>query len=205
MPKKLQIATIIYISALVAANIIAVKIVDIAGYIVPAGIIVFPITYIIGDVITEVYGFKVMKRIIFYGFFANAIVFLFILLSIQLEPANFWLDQESYELVLSSTPRILLASFSGYLLGSLGNAWSMEYIKKLTKSRFLWLRTTVSTLIGEGIDTLIFVSIAFVYVFDSAHIQDMIITQWLIKVAYEVIATPLTYLAVNWFKRGNDK
>lgn len=194
----------IFIGCLIASNTIATKIFDFKGYYLPAGILVFPITYIIGDVITEVYGYKRMRSIILLGFLANLITTLFIFISIQLPPAPFWDLQDEYEAILSQTPRILVASMVGFLIGSLSNSWSMDYIKKATNERYLWLRTIASTIIGEGLDTLIFIIIAFSAVFDNDHLFDMIITQWIFKVAYESLATPLTYFVINTIKKQRD-
>lgn len=201
---KMHLIIAIFIGCLIASNTIATKIFDFKGYYLPAGILVFPITYIIGDVITEVYGYKRMRSIILLGFLANLITTLFIFISIQLPPAPFWDLQDEYEAILSQTPRILVASMVGFLIGSLSNSWSMDYIKKATNERYLWLRTIASTIIGEGLDTLIFIIIAFSAVFDNDHLFDMIITQWIFKVAYESLATPLTYFVINTIKKQRD-
>ncbi len=200
-----QLILTIFIACLVASNIIAIKIFELNGYFLPAGIIVFPITYIIGDVVTEVYGFKYMRNLIFYGFLANILVTGFILFSIELPPAPFWELQEEYELILSSTPRILVASMAGFLVGSLSNSWSMDYIKKLTSGKYLWLRTIGSTIIGEGLDTAIFILIAFSPVMDQAHLIGLLITQWVFKVLYETLSTPITYYVIGVAKKNNEE
>lgn len=188
---------VIFVSCLIVSNILATKIFDFFGYYLPAGILVFPITYIIGDVVTEVFGYKTMKRFVFLGFIANIITVTFIAISLNLTPAPFWEKQEHYLSILSQTPQILLGSLLGYLLGSLSNSWSMEKIKTLTKGKLLWFRTIVSTIIGEGIDTIIFILVAFSFIIDFPHLMQMIIVQWIFKVAYETIATPITYLIIS--------
>ena len=201
MDRKIQIFTAVFVACLITANIIATKVADFWGFYMPAGIIVFPITYIIGDIVTEVYGYKQMRRIILIGFIANVISTAFIMISISLPSAPFWENQNEFQVILSQTPRILGASLLGYLAGSISNSWSMEWIKGLTKGKYLWVRTIGSTIIGEGIDTIIFLLVDFVYLVDSSHLLEMMRTQWLFKVRYETVATPITYAAISYFKK----
>ncbi|MFZ6022076.1 MAG: queuosine precursor transporter [Patescibacteria group bacterium] len=194
--------TSLFIACLIAANIIAVKIVGLGGVFLPAGIVVFPLSYIIGDVMTEIFGFQKAKFAILLGFVANFIVVLAIAAAQALPAAPFWDLQLSFDAILGVAPRILVASFSGYLGGSLLNAWSMHKIKELTKGRFLWLRTISSTVLGEGVDTILFLGIAFGGLLASAQIVTMVLTQWVVKVVYEVVATPLTYFVITKLKKA---
>lgn len=194
--------TSLFIACLIAANIIAVKIVGVGGFFLPAGIVVFPLSYILGDVMTEIFGFQKAKFAILLGFVANFIVVLAIAAAQALPAAPFWELQLSFDAILGVAPRILVASFAGYLGGSLLNAWSMHKIKEVTKGRFLWVRTISSTVLGEGVDTILFLGIAFGGVLVPTQIITMVVTQWVVKVAYEVLATPLTYFVIAKLKKA---
>lgn len=195
--------TTVFTTALVVANIIAGKLwaTPIPGVILTAGVIIFPIVYIVGDVVPEVYGMKVARRVIWLGFGANLFAVLFFLLTLALPYPPFWQGQDAFTLVLGFTPRLLVASFIGYLVGTNANALTLTAIKKLTGPRWLWMRTIGSTLVGEGLDSLLFMSIAFYGVVPPEVLPGMIAAQWVFKSAYEVLATPLTYLVVNRVKR----
>jgi uncharacterized integral membrane protein (TIGR00697 family) len=189
-----------FIACLIVANIIAVKLVSIGGLILPAAVIVFPLSYLFGDVLTEVYGFARARLVIWLGFACNALVVLAILAAGALPGAPFWTggDQAAYDRILGFTPRLLLASFLAYLIGEFVNSYVLARLKVATRGRLLWLRTISSTLAGEGLDSLVFITIVF---YGTPDLGTIIVTQWLFKSAYEVIATPLTYLIVGWLKR----
>lgn len=195
------IITSIFVTSLITANIVAVKIISLFGLFFPAGLIVFPITYIFGDILTEVYGYKKARIVIWLGFFSNLLFVLVALLAQSLPSAPFWVDQSSYEKILGNTPRLLTASFLAYLVGSFSNAFVMSKMKTITKGKYLWTRTIGSTIIGEGLDSLIFINIAFFGVLPTASILPLILTQWGLKISYEVIITPLTYKIVGYLKR----
>lgn len=190
-----------FVAALIAANITAVKIVGVAGLVVPAAVIIFPISYILGDVLTEVYGYGPARRIIWLGFLANLIVVLAIWVAGLLPAASFWQSQAAYDEILGATPRILLASFLAYLVGEFANAYVLAKMKIATRGRWLWSRTIGSTLVGQGLDSLVFIAIAFAGVIPSSALIAAIITQWLVKSAYEALATPVTYAVVAALKR----
>jgi uncharacterized integral membrane protein (TIGR00697 family) len=190
-----------FVTCLLVANIIAVKLVDLGGLITPAAVIVFPISYILGDVLTEVYGFHRARQVIWLGFFCNLVAVLVIWLGQQLPGASFWDGQMAYERILGFTPRLLVASFCAYLVGELANAFLLAKMKLWTQGRMLWARTLGSTLVGQGLDSLIFISLAFAGTLPAAGILSAILTQWLLKSGYEALATPLTYLVVNFLKR----
>jgi uncharacterized integral membrane protein (TIGR00697 family) len=195
------LAVVIFITCLITANITAVKLINIFGLVLPAAIIIFPISYIFGDVLTEVYGYRQARRVIWLGFFCNLIAVVAIWLGQMLPPASFWEGQAAYERILGYTPRILFASFLAYLGGEFTNSYVLAKMKIATKGRWLWTRTVGSTLVGEGLDSLVFMTIAFVGTIPMMALGTAIVTQWLAKVAYEAIATPLTYRAVNFLKR----
>lgn len=191
----------VFITCLITANITAVKLVSIFGLILPAGVIVFPISYIVGDVLTEVYGFQRARRVIWLGFFCNLITVLAIWIGGIMPAAPFWKAQEAYETILGYTPRLLAASFLAYLIGEFANSIVLAKMKVATNGRWLWSRTIGSTLVGQGLDSLVFVFVAFFGTIPLTGLVAAIFAQWLFKSVYEAAATPLTYLVVNTLKR----
>jgi uncharacterized integral membrane protein (TIGR00697 family) len=200
----------LFVVTLVISNIIAVKVVHIFGLFLPAAVILFPVAYIFGDVLTEVYGYARARQVIWTGFFCNMVAVLAIWVSGLLPPAPFWAAgvfntpesaQNAFQAILGFTPRLLLASFLAYLVGEFLNSIVLARLKVKTKGHFLWLRTITSTIIGEGADSAIFISIAFWGIFSTSNLGSAILSQWIFKVAYETLATPLTYLIVNKLKK----
>ena len=195
---------ILFTTCLLTANIVAVKIISLFGLFVPAGIIIFPLSYILGDILTEVYGYENTKTIIWLGFLANLLMVIAIFIAQNLPSAPFWNNQSSFNNILGYTPRLLLASFTAFLVGSFANSFVMYKMKILTKGRMLWTRTIGSTIVGEGLDSLIFISIAFIGAFALTNLLILILTQWIIKSLYEIIATPLTYAIVGFLKKKEN-
>lgn len=191
----------LFVTCLITANIIAVKLIDVFGLILPAAVIIFPISYIFGDVLTEVYGYAASRRVIWLGFLCNLFTVIAIWLGGLLPAASFWQGQSAYDMILGFTPRLLLASFLAYLVGEFANSLVLAKMKIATNGRWLWTRTIGSTIIGQGLDSLVFISIAFAGVIPLDGLANAIVTQWLFKVAYETLATPLTYAVVTWLKR----
>jgi uncharacterized integral membrane protein (TIGR00697 family) len=200
---RLLVVAALFVTCLITANIIAVKIISFnigaVQPVVPAAIIVFPLSYIFGDILTEVYGYRWARRIIWLGFACNLVFVLFAWLGGLLPSAPFWTGQDSYQAILGYTPRLLLASFSGYLLGEFANSFIMARMKLVTRGRWLWTRTILSTLVGQGLDTATFITIAFIAT--PSFTSMLIVYHWSGKVLIEVLATPLTYLAVGYLKR----
>jgi uncharacterized integral membrane protein (TIGR00697 family) len=195
------IVVAVFITCLITANITAVKLVTIFGLILPAGVFVFPISYIVGDVLTEVYGFQRARRVIWLGFFCNLIAVLAIWFGGIMPAAPFWKAQGAYEIILGYTPRLLAASFLAYLIGEFTNSIVLAKMKVATNGRWLWSRTIGSTLVGQGLDSLVFVLVAFFGTIPLTGLVAAIFSQWLFKSIYEAAATPLTYLVVNALKR----
>ncbi|MBA3943378.1 MAG: queuosine precursor transporter [Herpetosiphonaceae bacterium] len=191
----------LFITCLLIANIVSVKLVSIFGLTVPAGIVIFPISYICGDVLTEVYGFRRARQVIWLGFACNLLAVVAIWIGQVLPGPAFWDAQSAYARILGFTPRLLVASFCAFLVGEFANSAVLAKMKIMTNGRLLWTRTIGSTIIGEGLDSLIFVTIAFVGIIPASAIGTAIVTQWLFKTAYETLATPLTYVVVNFLKR----
>ena len=196
---RFVIIAAIFVTCLITANIIAVKVISLGPFILPAAIIIFPLSYIFGDVLTEVYGYRWARRVIWLGFFCNLIFVIFAWLGQVLPSAPFWEGQEAYERILGYTPRLLLASFCGYLVGEFVNSFILARMKILTRGRWLWSRTIGSTIVGQGLDTSIFITIAFIGT--PSFVPIMILYHWLVKTFSEAVATPFTYAMVNFLKR----
>jgi queuosine precursor transporter len=188
-----------FVTALVVSNVIAVKLVEVSGRVFPAALVVFPLSYLLGDVLTEVYGFRAARAVIWLGFACNLMAVLAIQAAIALPAAPFFEDDEAYDQILGTTWRLFLASLAAYLVGELVNSAVLARMKVATGGRFLWARTIGSTVVGEGLDSAIFVTLAFAGT--GTPLVDPILTTWAIKVAYETAATPLTYALVNTLKR----
>lgn len=195
------LAVVVFITCLITSNITAVKLVDVFGLVVPAAIVIFPISYIVGDVLTEVYGYRQARRVIWLGFLCNLTTVVAVWLGQVLPAASFWDGQAAYERILGYTPRLLGASFLAYLVGEFANAFVLAKMKIATSGRWLWTRTIGSTLVGQALDSLVFITLAFVGTIPSASLASAVVTQWLAKSAYEAAVTPLTYLVVNFLKR----
>ena len=194
----------LFVTCLITANIIAVKLISIFGLVLPAAIIIFPISYVLGDVLTEVYGYRQARRVIWLGFFCNLILVVGILLGQILPAASFWDGQSAYERILGYAPRILVASFLAYLVGEFSNSFVLAKMKIATNGRWLWTRTIGSTLVGQGLDSLVFITLAFVGTLPLTALVSAILTQWLAKSIYEAAVTPVTYKIVNFLKRHED-
>ncbi|MCX8021146.1 MAG: queuosine precursor transporter [Syntrophorhabdaceae bacterium] len=199
------IVAVMFTTSLITANIIAVKLVNISGLVIPAAIIIFPVSYIFGDILTEVYGYRVARRVIWLGFLCNLITVVAVWLAQIMPYPAFWDGQGAYERILGYTPRLLIASFIAYLAGEFANSYVLAKMKILTKGRWLWTRTISSTFVGQGLDSLLFITIAFLGEIPSQGMINAIVTQWLTKTAYEVLFTPVTYLFVNFLKRYERK
>jgi hypothetical protein len=198
---RFVVVVAVFITCLITANITAVKLVDLFGLILPAAIFIFPLSYITGDILTEVYGYRRARRVIWLGFFCNFIVVGAIWLGQALPAATFWDGQAAYERILGYTPRLVFASFLAYLAGEFANAMVLAKMKIATRGRWLWLRTIGSTLVGQGLDSGVFITLAFFGTIPGKALVAAIITQWLAKSVYEAAATPVTYGVVNFLKK----
>jgi queuosine precursor transporter len=201
VPFSFRFVTIacVFVTCLIMANILAVKLTEIDGRVIDAGNVVFPISYIIGDVVTEVWGFKAARRLIWTGFFCNLIAALAIQAAIHLPAAGFYGDQQAYEDILGFSLRLLGASFCAFLVGEFTNSVIMARMKVLTEGRWLWSRTISSTAVAEAVDSTVFITLAFAGT--GTPLLNVIVTNWVFKTGYEVLATPLTYAVVNYLKR----
>jgi len=190
----------VFITTLITANIVAVKAIPGLGPLgpVPAAMLVFPISYIFGDILTEVYGYARARQVIWLGFGCNLYAVLTFAVAGWLPGAAWWTPalQASYGQILGATPRLLAASFIAYLVGEFANSYVLARVKVATGGRHLWLRTIASTLVGQGLDSVVFIGLAF-------GLQwPIIVSQWLLKCLYEAVATPVTYAIVGRLKRA---
>ncbi|MGI5921000.1 MAG: queuosine precursor transporter [Syntrophomonadaceae bacterium] len=194
------VITCLFVTCLLVTNIIAGRLVQLGTMTLTADLFLFPVTYIFGDVLTEVYGFRRARLTIWLGFAANllmAVVFIFV---VSLPSPSFWNQEGAYRTVLGFAPRIVIASLIAYFIGEFSNSMILSRLKVLTAGKWLWVRTIGSTLIGEGVDTLVFMSIAFTGLYPIGVFTGMVLVQYGWKVAYEILATPLTYYIVGRLK-----
>ena len=196
---RFVIIAVVFVTCLITANTIAVKVVSIGPFNLPAAIFVFPLSYIFGDILTEVYGYQQARKIIWLGFACNLVFVFFAWVGQILPAASFWDKQAAYESILGYTPRLLAASFLGYLVGEFTNSFILARMKIITRGRWLWSRTIGSTVVGQGLDTVIFIIVAFAGT--PSFVAVMILHHWLAKIIIEAAATPLTYTAVNYLKK----
>jgi uncharacterized integral membrane protein (TIGR00697 family) len=190
----------LFVTCLLTANTMATKLIVVGGVVLTAGIVIFPVSYVVGDVLTEVWGYGATRRVIWLGFACNAVMVGALWLGGVLPPAPFWKGQDAYETIFGHTPRVLIASFLAYLVGEFANAFVLAKLKLATAGRWLWMRTIGSTIVGQGLDSLVFVTLAFAGVVPAAALVHIVGAQWIVKVVYEAAATPLTYAAVAWLK-----
>lgn len=195
------IIAVVYVTCLLLSNLIAGKMWAVTSSItLPAAVILFPITYIFGDIFTEVYGFTKARIIIWLGFACSFFAVAVYLVTIALPHPGFWENQGAYEIVMGTTPRVAAASFIGYLFGEFSNSMVLSKLKVKTQGKRLWVRTILSTLVGEGFDSIIFIVISFWGTMDNSVVLSMILYQYLFKVCYEAVFTPVTYAVVKWLK-----
>jgi uncharacterized integral membrane protein (TIGR00697 family) len=195
------VITAFFITCLLTANLLAVKLIAVFGFFLPAGVIVFPLSYLFSDVLTEVYGYQAARFVIWLGFLCNFLAVVALFVGGIIPAAPVWHDQGAYNTIFGSTPRAVLASCISYIVGEFTNAFILAKLKIATRGRWLWVRTIGSTFIGEGLDSLIFICIVFWGTLPTAVLFTMVLTQWIFKVVYEIIATPLTYSIVLFLKR----
>lgn len=192
----------IFVAVLLISNVVSAKIVKFGPFTFDGGTLLFPLAYIFGDILTEVYGYKQSRRVIWTGFFAALLMSLIFIIIGKLPAAGGWENQEAYDKILGLTPRIVIASLIAYFSGEFSNSYILAKLKIVTRGRWLWTRTISSTIVGEGVDTLLFINIAFLGVFPNYLILTLIISNYIFKVGFEMIVTPLTYMIVNFLKKN---
>jgi queuosine precursor transporter len=191
----------VFVAILLISNVASTKILTLWKFTFDGGTILFPLSYIFGDVLTEVYGYKRSRRVIWTGFFGALLMTLVLYVVQILPPAADWPNQQAYESLIGFVPRIVMGSLVAYFAGEFSNSYILSRMKILTKGRFLWTRTIGSTLIGEGIDTLLFCTIAFYGAMPDSLLIAVIVSNYIFKCSVEILFTPLTYVFVGFLKR----
>lgn len=191
----------LFVSVLLISNVASTKIVDLGPFTFDGGTLLFPISYIFGDILTEVYGYRRSRRVIWAGFGAAALMAGILALVGALPPAEGWEYQEAYQAILGVTPRIVLGSLVAYFAGEFSNSYVLAKMKIWSRGRWLWARTIGSTLVGEGVDTLLFVTIAFAGTLPWALFWSIVVSNYVFKVGLEAAMTPVTYRITNFLKR----
>jgi uncharacterized integral membrane protein (TIGR00697 family) len=195
-----------FVTVLLCANLIgAAKVARLFGITFGAGVLFFPISYIFGDVLTEVYGYARARKVVWAGFGALAFASFMSFTILAFPPAPGWPHQAAYETVFGATPRIVLASLVAYFCGEFCNSYVLAKMKLRTDGRLLWTRTIGSTIVGEAVDSAVFYPVAFLGVWSSALVVQVMISNYAIKVLWEVVMTPVTYRVVNFLKRAEQE
>ena len=199
--KYFDLLLALFVLVLLVSNVVSAKILKLGPFTFDGGTILFPLAYILGDVFTEVYGYKKMRRVIWLGFLANILMAAIFIIVSKLPAAEGWNNQKAYEAILGWVPRIVIASIIAYWVGEFVNSFILAKMKIFTKGRFLWMRTIGSTLVAEFLDSLIFCVIAFLGKVPSALLFKIIISNYIFKVLIEIIFTPITYWVANFLKK----
>jgi queuosine precursor transporter len=202
--RLLPVISGLFVGVLVLSNVLAAKMLRIGPFVFDGGTLLFPLSYIFGDLLTEVYGYKESRKVIWTGLAALVVMSLNIWLIGALPAESSWTFQKSYNDILAQVPRIALASVVGYFAGEYSNSVVLSRMKVLTKGRWLWTRTIGSTLVGELADTLLFVTVAFAGSYPTPVLLAMIGSNYLFKCSIEAAFTPLTYKVVGFVKRSES-
>ena len=197
--------SVFFVAVLLISNVASTKIVDLHGLVFDGGTLLFPLSYIFGDILTEVYGYKKSRQTIWLGFFCALLMSLVFMLIGALPPAADWANQDAYEKILGLTPRIVGASLIAYFCGEFLNSAVLAKMKVATKGRFLWLRTISSTVAAQLLDTLLFTAIAFWGILPNSVLIAIFLSNYTFKIAIEVLFTPLTYRIVAFLKREEQE
>jgi queuosine precursor transporter len=200
--RNFDIVMAAFVAILLLSNVIgAAKIATLGGWEFGAGILFFPVSYVIGDVLTEVYGYSRARRCIWVGFAALLFMAFMSWVVVSLPPASGWTGQSAYESVFGQVPRIVFASIAAFWAGEFVNAFVLAKMKILTRGKHLWSRTIGSTFFGQAVDSLIFYPLAFLGIWSTEQVMTVMVTNWLLKVLWEAVLTPVTYVVVGALKR----
>lgn len=191
----------IFTATLLIANTLDTKIFELGSLSLPAGIIIFPLAYVFGDILTEVYGFAASRRVIWTGFISLVLMLIAYEISRALPPAGFWQNQAAFDAIFSHIPRIVLASIAAYLAGEFVNSLIVAKMKVAQQGKNMGLRFVMSTLAGQAVDTTAFVLIAFSGTMPNSALGEIILSAWAVKVGWEIIALPITIAVVRFFKK----
>jgi uncharacterized integral membrane protein (TIGR00697 family) len=195
----------LFVAVLLISNVASSKILKLGPFTFDGGTILFPISYIFGDILTEVYGYSRSRRVIWVGFACAGLMAGVFALVGALPPAEGWENQAAYEAILGTTPRIVLGSLIAYFAGEFSNSYTLARMKILTQGRWLWTRTIGSTLVGQGVDTVLFVTIAFAGTLPWSLFWSIIASNYIFKVGLEAAMTPATYQITNFLKHAENE
>lgn len=202
--KYFSAISVFFVSVLLISNVASSKIVDLRWFTFDGGTLLFPLSYIFGDILTEVYGYKKSRQAIWLGFFVALVMSLVFIIVGKLPAAPGWENQDAYDKILGLTPRIVVASLAAYFCGSFLNSFVLAKMKIMTKGRWLWTRTIGSTVVGELIDSVIFVLVAFAGILPWPLVMTLIVSNYIFKTLVEILFTPLTYKAVGFLKKNEQ-
>lgn len=203
--RHLDTITALFVAVLLISNIASTKMVDLQWFTFDGGTLLFPLSYIFGDILTEVYGYKASRKVIWLGFFSAALMAAIFYIVGTLPAAADWPNQAAYMSILGQAPRIVLGSLIAFFCGEFSNSFILAKMKILTKGKWLWMRTIGSTLVGEGIDTLLFVFIAFYGTLPLSLLWAVILSNYIFKTGVEILFTPLTYVCAKGLKRAENE
>ena len=193
-----------FMTLLLVANIIAVKPVELNGWILPAGVIAYPFTFLVTDTLSELYGRKVATRVVWFGFGLSIAMVVLVYVAKILPAATFWQGQDDYDTILGSVPRIVFGSMAAYIISQHSDVMIFHLVRRFTSGRHLWLRNNASTIVSQAIDTVLFITIAFAGSVPTATLWNMIGTQYVVKVCIAAIDTPLVYALVRTVRARHD-
>jgi len=194
----------LFVAVLLISNIASVKILSFWKFTFDGGTILFPLGYIFGDILTEVYGYRQSRRVIWLGFLAAFLMSLVFYIVQLLPPAEGWGNQQAYESILGFVPRLVTASLMAYFAGEFTNSFILSKMKIATKGKYLWTRTIGSTIVGEGIDTAVFCMVAFYGILPTGQLIAVLVSNYIFKCLVEIVCTPLTYLLVRFLKKKEN-
>ncbi|MFA6177471.1 MAG: queuosine precursor transporter [Candidatus Paceibacterota bacterium] len=203
--KYLGAISVFFVSILLISNVASTKIVDLKWFVFDGGTLLFPLSYIFGDILTEVYGYKKSRNVIWLGFFMALLMSVIFIIVGKLPAASGWDNQVAYDAILGLTPRIVIASLIAYFSGEFSNSYILAKMKIWTSGKMLWARTIGSTVVGEFVDSTLFILIAFWGIFPNSLIVTLIISNYIFKTAVEVLFTPVTYKVVKFLKREEEE
>lgn len=203
--KYLTLITVSFVSVLLISNIASTKIVDLKWFVFDAGTLLFPLSYIFGDILTEVYGYKQSRKVVWMGFAMALLMSLVFIIVGKLPPAADWGNQAAYDTILGLTPRIVIASLIAFFVGEFSNSYILAKLKIITQGKRLWMRTIGSTIVGQFLDTTLFVVIAFYGILPTELLITIIISNYIFKTGLEIVFTPVTYAVVNFLKKKENE
>lgn len=203
VPRTFITLVAVFVTSLVTANVLATKLFAFSGFTLPAGVIAYPITFLMTDVIGEIWGKKVVTRVVWAGFFCSILAMSLGFLAVLLPAAPFYERQEFFAELFGRVGRITGASLIAYLISQLNDVWVFHKLKEYTNGKHLWLRNNVGTITSQFFDTVIFIVIAFYGIMPTSVLLSIILSQWVIKILIALVDTPFCYWLVAWCKRRN--